>query len=242
VDGLRDTTYVRRTLPPFRRLQVHAFRVALLALVLGSLLLAQHYGVLHRLANPSRVAQLLIDSGPWGYVTFVAVYGAMNAVGVPGTVFVLASTLIWPWPIAFALSMAGTMVASVNGFTLNRLILREWVSRLIPDRFRKYDEALATRAFVTVFFLRLVFWMPPLLHAFFGVSKVRFWTHFWGSLAGYVLPLALLTFFGPRVFDALKSAPPATWIVLGVAAAAVVAIVLSVRRVRRRVRAAADAP
>jgi uncharacterized membrane protein YdjX (TVP38/TMEM64 family) len=55
-----------------------------------------------------------------------------------------------------------------------------------------------------VFLLRLVFWMPPLLHAFFGVSKVRFWTHFWGSFLGYLLPLFLMSFFGQALFDALK--------------------------------------
>jgi uncharacterized membrane protein YdjX (TVP38/TMEM64 family) len=236
-DRRRGAIYGGRTLPPSRRIPPRALRIALLALVAGILLLAQRYGVFHRFASPARVAQTLVDSGGWGYLTFVVAYGALNPVGVPGTVFVLAATLIWPWPVAFGLSMVGTMAASVNGFVLNRLILREWISRLIPARFRKYDEALATRAFVTVFFLRLVFWMPPLLHAFFGVSKVRFWTHFWGSLAGYVLPLFLLTFFGPRVFDALKSIPLATWIELGAAAAAAVAIALSLRLLRRRVPA-----
>ncbi len=61
---------------------------------------------------------------------------------------------------------------------------RDWVSRHIPARFARYDDALARRGFVTVFVMRFVFWMPPVLHAFFGVSKVRFGTHFWGSLAG----------------------------------------------------------
>ena len=103
--------------------------------------------------------------------------------------FVIAAPLIWPWPVAFALSMTGTMAASVVGFSFARFVARDWVSTMIPARFRKYDDALAQRALTTVFVLRLVFWMPPLLHAFFGVSKVRFWTHFWGSLAGYVLPL-----------------------------------------------------
>jgi len=52
------------------------------------------------------------------------------------------------------------------------------------------------------------------------VSKVRGWTHFWASLAGYILPLFLVSFFGQRLFDALKSAPPRTWVGVGVAAAA----------------------
>jgi len=65
-------------------------------------------------------------------------------------------------------------------------VARDWgVESKIPARFRKYDEALAARAFSTVFLLRFIFWMPQLLHTFLGVSKVPFWTHFWASLAGY---------------------------------------------------------
>ena len=63
--------------------------------------------------------------------------------------------------------------------------------------------------------MRLVFWMPPLLHAFFGISKVRFQTHFWGSLCGYVLPLFVMSFFGQKLFDAAKNSPNSLWIALG---------------------------
>ena len=195
-----------------RRIPVRALRIAALVLVLAALVVAWRYGVFHEFADPARVAHALAERGAWGYLTFVVTYAAIQPFGVPGTVFVVAAALIWPWPVAFALSVAGTMAASVVGFSLSRALLRDWVSRLIPARFRKYDEALATRAFATVFFLRLVFWMPPLLHAFFGVSKVRFWTHFWGSLAGYLLPLFVLSFFGQRVFDVLKGAPAVVWI------------------------------
>jgi uncharacterized membrane protein YdjX (TVP38/TMEM64 family) len=67
--------------------------------------------------------------------------------------------------------------------------------------------------------------MPPLLHAFFGISKVRFWTHFWASFCGYLLPLFLMSFFGQKLFDMMKRAPPTVWVATGaviVAAAAVV--------------------
>lgn len=216
---------------------MRASRIAGLALVAAALIIAERYGVFHELSDPSRVARALIERGAWGYLTFVVAYAAIQPFGVPGTAFVVAAALIWPWPVAFALSMIGTMAASVVGVSLSRLLLRDWVSRLIPARFRKYDEALATRAFATVFFLRLVFWMPPLLHAFFGVSKVRFWTHFWGSLAGYVLPLFVLCFFGQRVFDALKAAPTAVWIGLGGAFAILAAIAWALRHGLRRRRA-----
>ena len=205
------------------------------ALVLGvvaALAVAQRFGVFEHLAEPAAVKHALVELGGWGYLVFIAAYAAFQPFGVPGTVFIVAAPLIWPWPIAFALSMIGTMAASVIGFSFARFVARDWIATKIPERFRKYDEALARRAFATVFVLRLVFWMPPLLHAFFGVSKVRFSTHFWGSLAGYVLPLLLVSYFGQKLFDAMTQAPRSVWIGAG---AVIVAIALGVW-LRRRSR------
>ncbi|HEX7453327.1 MAG TPA: VTT domain-containing protein [Polyangiaceae bacterium] len=191
-------------------------KVAALLAVFVLLALAHRFGVLHRFADPAGAARTLRGLGGWGYLAFIASYALLQPFGIPGTVFVVAAPLIWPWPIAFALSMTGTMAASVVGFSFARFVARDWVESKIPNRFRKYDEALAKRAFSTVFLLRFVFWMPQLLHTFLGVSKVPFWTHFWASLAGYAVPLFLLSFFGQKLFVMLKAAPASVW--LGVAA------------------------
>ena len=206
-------------------------RIALVAAVVLLLLLAYRAGLFEQFADPARAKQTLLGLGAWGYGAFVLAYAALQPFGVPGTVFILVAPLIWPWPVAFALSMAGTMAASCVGFSFARFVARDFIAARIPARFRKYDEALERRAFATVVLLRFVFWMPPLLHAFFGVSRVRFWTHFWGSMLGYLVPLLLTAYFGPRVFDWLKAAPTAVWV--GLAAAAAV-LALSVWATRRR--------
>jgi uncharacterized membrane protein YdjX (TVP38/TMEM64 family) len=144
---------------------------------------------------------------------------------------VFAAPLIWPWPTAFALSMTGTMAASVIGFSFSRFVARDWIEPRIPPRFRKYEAALDGRAFATVVLLRFVFWMPQLLHAFFGASRVRFGTHFWGSLVGYLVPLFLVSFFGQQVWGAVRTAPPA---VLVAVAAASVALFCGLWLFRRR--------
>jgi uncharacterized membrane protein YdjX (TVP38/TMEM64 family) len=213
-------------------------KLAAVACVLALLAVAHATGVLQRFGDPAGVARTLLELGPWGYLAFVVAYAVFQPFGVPGTIFVMAAPLIWPWPVAFALSMTGTMAASVVGFSFARLVARDWVARLIPERFKKYDEALATRAFATVFWLRFIFWMPPLLHAFFGVSKVRFSTHFVASFFGYLLPLFLVSYFGQKIFDLVKQVPVVGWLGFAAGLAALVFTVFSVRRCMRGVRSA----
>ncbi len=204
--------------------------------VITVLVIAQRFGVFAQFKDPAVVRQTLVQLGPWGYVAFIVAYALLQPFGVPGTVFVFAAPLIWPWPVAFGLSMVGTMAASVIGFSFTRFVARDWIEDTIPARFRRYDDALEGRAFTTVFTLRLVFWMPQVLHAFFGVSKVPFWTHFWGSLAGYAIPLFLVSFFGEKLYDIMKEAPVEVWIALG---AGVATIAVGVGFIRRRRRAGA---
>ncbi len=215
-----------------RATRLRALRIAAIGAVIVGLVIAQRLGAFEQLGDRARLTQTLVDLGPWGYVAFIVACAAFQPFGIPGTVFVVAASLVWPWPIAFGLSMTATLASSVVGFSFARFVARDWVSKMVPERFRKYDEALARRAFTTVVLLRLVFWMQPLLHAFFGVSKVRFWTHFWGSLVGYALPLLLVSYFGQKLFDALADAPTSVWIGLGVAVATIGLVVWTVRRRR----------
>lgn len=216
-------------------------KVGLVLLVAFGLGLAKWFGIFDQLSDPARLAQSLVDLGGWGYLAFIVAYALLQPFGVPGTIFVFAAPLIWPWPIAFALSMTGTMAASSIGFAFSRFVARDWIAPRIPKRFKKYDEALATRAFTTVALLRFVFWMPPLLHAFFGVSKVKGSTHFWGSLVGYIVPLFLTSYFGRRLFDWMKDAPPTTWAAMAAGVVVVLASVWALRRCRAR-REAPAAP
>ncbi len=93
-------------------------KLVLALVVVAMLVVAQRSGALAQLADPARVRDTLVALGPWGYVAFILAYTALQPFGVPGTVFVFAAPLIWPWPVAYALSMTGTMTASVVGFSL----------------------------------------------------------------------------------------------------------------------------
>lgn len=209
-------------------------RVALVLLAAVGVAVAYRTGVFAQLSNPADLARDVVAMGVAGYVVFVVAFALLQPFGAPGTVFVIAAPLIWPWKTAFALSMTGTMAASVIGFSFARFIARDWVSARIPASLRKYDEALANNAFRTVFLLRMILWMPQALHAFLGISKVRFSTHFWGSLLGYAPPLFLMSYMGAEMFDLDGGIRPGAWPVLGAMLVVSVVILLGLRWYQRR--------
>jgi uncharacterized membrane protein YdjX (TVP38/TMEM64 family) len=216
------------TAPP--PISLAALRWLVLAVVLALLAAAWWGGVFALMAEPRTFAQAVVDLGAWGYVAFVVAYTLLQPFGVPGTVFVVAAPLLWPWPTAFALSMVGTMAASVVGFSFARFLARDWVTARIPARFHRYDAALARHALRTVFVLRLIFWMPQALHGFLGVSRVSFRDHFWGSLLGYVPPLFVVSYFAAEVFDASGALQPRAFTVLGALLAASLVLAWWLRR------------
>ena len=207
-------------------------KLALVTATAAMLITAWRLGAFEILAEPERLRTWIVDRGAWGQLVFVLAYTFLQPFGVPGTVFLLVAPLLWPWPEAYALTMVGTMTASVVGFSFARFVARDFVERRIPARFRAYEDALERRAFVTVVTLRFVLWMPPALHAFFGVSRVSFATHFWGSLVGYALPLLAMAYFGERLFAWLSEIPAFAWAIAGavLVAIALVALALWLRR------------
>jgi uncharacterized membrane protein YdjX (TVP38/TMEM64 family) len=216
---------------------LRAARIVALVAVATGLALAWRLGVLDRLAEPRSLARSLVEMGAWGWVAFVVAYTLLQPFGVPGTIFVVAAPLIWPWQTAFGLSLIGTMGASVVGFSFARFIARDWIAARVPARLRRYEEALERNAFRTVALLRLIFWMPQVLHTFFGVSRVRFWTHFWGSLLGYIPPLFVVSYLGSEIFDASGHMQPRAWPIMAGMVTASVLLVLGVRHWERRSRA-----
>jgi uncharacterized membrane protein YdjX (TVP38/TMEM64 family) len=60
--------------------------------------------------------------------------------------------------------------------------------------------------------------MQPMLHAFLGISRISFGAHFWGSAVGYVVPIVAISWFGEKLFEALRDSPSSVWAGLGVTA------------------------
>ena len=197
-------------------------KLALLAVVAVAVVAAWQAGIFAVFRDPERVKALLLAWGPWGWLLYVVCFALIQPMGVPGIVFVVPASMIWPKPIAFALSLAGAVLAGSVGFGFARFLARDWVERRLPARFRRFDDLLTRRGLEAVILMRVVFFLAPPAHWVLGVSKVRYATFLLGSAIGFLPRIAALTFLGGNVAEWLLHRPPWTWALVAGAIACVV--------------------
>lgn len=197
--ALRKQNGTRAMSPPQRSSKLTPMFALRIVVALGILVLAYFAyssGILGLFANPGAVRTTLLDLGARGYLVFLAAFTFLQPIGCPGIVFLVGAALVWPPHVAITLSLIGSVMASIVGFSVSRFLARDWVERRLPARFRAYDEKLAQRAFRTIFVLRVIFLMNPFLHGFFGISRVSFLTHLVASTLGYLPTIIVVTYVG----------------------------------------------
>ena len=179
-----------------------------------------------------RLRASVAAAGPWGPVVFVALFALLEAVGVPGLVFIGIALVAWPPWQAFLLIWAGALGASCAGFAFARTIDRRWVAAHLPERFRAFDARLATSGLRWVIALRLLFYLATPAHWLLGLSGVPLRTALVGSAIGFLPGTALWAFAGGSMLGWIERQPPATWLAAG-AAALLLALARGLWRSRR---------
>jgi uncharacterized membrane protein YdjX (TVP38/TMEM64 family) len=111
--------------------------------------------------DDGNVARLLTETGPIGPIVFVVVMWVTQPFGVPGFVYMVPAGIVWPAPVAIAVSWVGNMGSSYLGFSFARWFARDWVKARIPPRMHVFDDRLADGGIMPVIGLRLVFGQLP---------------------------------------------------------------------------------
>jgi uncharacterized membrane protein YdjX (TVP38/TMEM64 family) len=213
-------------------------RSLVLAALLVALLAAFWLALPDALAR-DRLRELVAGAGPWGPLLFVVLFSLLEALGVPGLVFIGLAIAVWePWR-AFLLIWAGSVGAGCVGFAFARTIGRGFVVAHLPERFRRFDARLATSGLRYVIAVRIFFYLATPAHWLLGLSGVPFGTALLGSAIGFVPGAALWAFGGGAVFEWVGRQPAAVWAAL----AAFAALAVAARAAWRRRRASpAESP
>lgn len=176
--------------------------------------------------------RLVRGAGPAGPVVFVVSMWLIQPFGLPGTLWIVPAGVVWPWPVAVALSWVGNMGASSIAFAFARVVGRDWVAPRLPPTIRAFDQQrLATGGTGLVILLRIVTGQLAPADWLLGVSQVRVRTFLVGTGIGILPGILVAVLGGPPVLMWISDLPLVAQIglaVLGLGAA----VILTIRRRR----------
>lgn len=186
---------------------VKARIAAVVAAVVAVLFVA--LGGLGWVTGDGNVERLLTETGAVGPIIFVVVMWVTQPFGVPGVVYMVPAGVIWPTPLAIALSWVGNMGSSYIGFSFARWVARDWVKARIPARMHAFDDRLDEGGLLPVVLLRLVFGQLPPADWLLGVTKVRTPTLLVGTAVGILPGVVVAVVAGGGLVGWLGDLPPA---------------------------------
>ncbi len=212
-------------------------RLLSLALLVVLLVAAWYSGAFNAFRNPEQVRALIDSWGAWAYVLYLVSFVLLMPFGIPAFVWVLPAGALWPFWVAYPLSLLAVAGASSIGFLFARYIARDWVAARLPGRIRRIDDHFSARGLRSVILFRLVFQLGAPTHWLLGLSKVDYLTFVIGTVIGAMPVVALVAWLG---HDALHWVQMHALLAVGIVVG-LVAVVYLVRRLmmarRHRVRA-----
>ena len=176
-------------------------RWLVIAIAAGVIALLYSLGFFDAFSSLTAVQETVQGFGVSGPIIYVLVFALGEPFGVAGIILTIAAALVWPWYFAFMLSWAGTLGASAFGLWFARYVGRDFVQKRLPARLNKYNKRLEETPLKTVIIIRLILFLAPGVHFFFGVSRVPFVPFMVGSLIGFFPGVFLFSFFAGEVAD-----------------------------------------
>jgi uncharacterized membrane protein YdjX (TVP38/TMEM64 family) len=182
-----------------------------------------------------------LAEAPLAPVWVLGAYLLASVLAVPIALLVVATALVFGAAPAFIYAVAGSLAGAAAGFGIGHVLGRDAVGRLGGDRLNRLNRRLGRRGLLAVITLRVLPLAPfTLVNLAAGASHIRLRDFLLGTLLGMLPGIAAITAFSDRLLAALRDPSLATLAGLGVAALALAAVALALRRWLRRRAAAQD--
>jgi uncharacterized membrane protein YdjX (TVP38/TMEM64 family) len=201
------------------------------ALAIAVLFAAWRLGAFESFGSPDKVHALIDAWGVWAYVLWLATFVVLMPFGIPAFMWVLPAGLLWPFWVAYQLSLLAVAGGSSVGFLFARYIAHDWVSARMPPRIRRIDERFAANGLRSVILFRLVFMLGAPTHWLLGLSRIGYGTFVLGTVLGAMPVVALVAWFG---HDVIHWAEVHGALAVATLLAAVAAVIFARRWLRAR--------
>ena len=211
-------------------------RIILAAIIVTLAGLAFYSGLFKHL-TPDHLGEIADNAGAFGPVIIIVLFTVLEPFAVPGAIFMLAASALYPFWLAFIVNWLGSIGAGMFGFAFARYFARDWVSGRMPERMRKWDDRLSNEGLRVVIIFRAMFFLNPASHWALGLSQVRAPRAALGTAIGFLPWIIAWSYFGERILSWFDT--NSTGMIVGVGLAIAAAIAVSIV-IRRRREAAAD--
>ena len=202
-------------------------RVLLSVLAFALVFTAWKLGAFETFGSTDKVHALIDSWGVWAYVLYVATFVVLMPFGIPAFMWVLPAGILWPFWVAYPLSLLAVAGGSSVGFLFARYIAHDWVSARMPPRIQRIDERFAAHGLRSVILFRIVFMLGAPTHWLLGLSKIGYPTFVVGTVIGAMPVVALVAWFGHDAFPWIETH--------GVQALAIIVLVAAAVLLARRV-------
>ena len=213
-------------------------RVLLSVLVFALVFTAWKLGAFETFGSTDKVHALIDSWGVWAYVLYVATFVVLMPFGIPAFMWVLPAGILWPFWVAYPLSLLAVAGGSSVGFLFARYIARDWVAARMPGRIQHIDERFSAHGLRSVILFRLVFMLGAPTHWLLGLSRVGYPTFVIGTVIGAMPVVALVAWFGHDALPWIETHGVTALLIVLV----IVALVLLARRMLRARRGVESIP
>lgn len=184
---------VRRTPAPNRRKA--AFKAAILVAFIAAAIALVRFSALKDYLTAEGLGRFLASAGLWAPVVFIGIYAVGVCLFVPGSILTGIGAVIFGAYWGFVYVWVGAMIGASAAFLIGRTLGREFAASLVGNRLRKYDDTIERNGFVTVLYLRLIYFPFTPMNFGMGLTRVNFWDYFFGTGVGILVGTFIFTFF-----------------------------------------------
>jgi uncharacterized membrane protein YdjX (TVP38/TMEM64 family) len=142
-----------------------------------------------------QIGSFLEVVGFWAPLVFIISYAVGVCLFVPGTLLGAMGAVIFGAYWGFVYVWVGAMAGASSAFFIGRYLGREFAASLIGDKLRRYDDAIERNGFVTVLYLRLIYFPFTSMNFGMGLTKAHFWDYFFGTSLGILVGTFIFLFF-----------------------------------------------
>jgi uncharacterized membrane protein YdjX (TVP38/TMEM64 family) len=180
-----------------------AIKMLLLLVIAVAALTIVYLTPIRQLIDLDRLPQWQEWLNQWGWrapVWYIFVGALLLSMGVPRVVYCALGGALFGFWAGLVWANLGSIIGSVGGFVVARILGREWVYLRWGNRYPQLERRLNHNGFLVILLVRLC----PITNNFLinglaGISMVRWWAFILGSAIGFLPSSIFLVLMGSGV-------------------------------------------